>query len=460
MCIEQRKAHEECGVFGIFSNEKSDTARTVYYALYALQHRGQESSGIAVGDRSEKRLVYHKDLGLVGDVFSPERLASMRGDMAIGHVRYASKEQNTRENAQPFSINYNKGTVSLAFNGTILNLDELKSSLQKQGAVFQTTGDAEVIAHLVAHERFRCGSIEEALALAVPQIKGAFSMLVMSPMKLIAVRDPAGIRPLCMGTMPNGSVVFASESCALQAIGAKLERDVEPGEMVVVTEDGVTSRRVGEAHPALCIFEHIYIARPDSVIDGESVYEARLQAGRILAKYRPADADIVIGAPDSGVVAAIGFAEESGIPYREGLIRNRYIGRTFIQPQQGQRTQSVSIKLGAIEHNVRGRRVVLVDDSIVRGTTMAQTVNFLRDAGAAEVHVRIASPEFLWQCFYGTDIPSRDQLASVRFDKEQFLMMIGADSLEWLPLEHLGEVAKNSKVSFCDACFSGKYPIE
>lgn len=458
----ERKINEECGIFGIFGEAKHShqTARTVYYALYALQHRGQQSCGISIGNREKKVVVCHKDLGLVSEVFDGSILDTLDGDMAVGHTRYASADKNTRDNAQPLSINYNKGTLSIVLNGAIANAPELRRILEKQGAIFQSTGDTEVIACLISRERLVSKSIEEAVSRVVPLLKGAFSMLVMSPQKLIAVRDPYGIRPLCIGRV-GSATVFASESCAISAVGGKFLRDLDPGEIVLVTDDGIESIRDHcGGNQAMCIFEHIYFARPDSIIDGQSVYESRLEAGRILAEASPVDADIVIGVPDSGLIAAMGYAEKSGIPYREGLIRNRYIGRTFIQPRQGERAQSVMIKLGPIEANVKGKRVVMVDDSIVRGTTINQLVELLRYAGAAEVHIRISSPEFLWPCYFGTDIPSRDRLALVKYTKDEFCKKIGADSLEFLPLDRVTDVAKNSKVKFCDACFSGKYPFD
>lgn len=453
--------HEECGVFGIFNREAEsvDTARCVYYALYALQHRGQEACGIAVNDGNLISL--YKDLGLVHEVFDEKILSGMKGSIAIGHARYSTTGGNNRRNIQPLGVDYIKGSLVIAHNGNVSNAALLRQELEQQGAVFQCTSDTEVIAFLIAKERLTANSVEEAVARVVPRLEGSFSLLVMSPKKLIALRDPKGMRPLCMGHLGK-SPVFASESCALDSIGASFDRDVRPGELIVVDESG---ERVVESgiNPdaskcALCVFEHIYFARPDSVIDGQSVYQARLEAGRILARSHPVQADLVIGVPDSGLAAAIGFAQESGIPYGEGLVKNRYIGRTFIQPTQNGRESAVSIKLSALRRSVEGKRVVMIDDSIVRGTTMRQIVDLLKKAGATEVHVRISAPEFLWPCYYGTDIDDRSQLASVKFTHEELTERIGADSLGFLPLAQVKEIAKDSKLNFCTACFSGDYP--
>ena len=452
--------HEECGVFGIFNRDGYDTSKTVYHALYSLQHRGQESCGIAVGDREAKKTSAYKDLGLVGDVFDDSQLADLKGDMAIGHVRYSTTGGNNRVNAQPLSIRYVKGTLSIAHNGNISNASKLRRELEMNGAVFQSTSDTEVIAFLLAQERLKSKSIEEAVYKIIPRLEGAFSLLVMSPQKLIAVRDPLGIRPLCAG-MLGESEVYSSETCALDAIGARSVGDILPGEIRVVDKNGV--RRITDycgRKPAFCIFEHIYFARPDSIIDGQSVYEARLEAGRILAEEEPAEADLVIGVPDSAIIAALGYAEKSGIPYGEGLVKNRYIGRTFIQPDQSTRERSVSIKLNALSSNLSGKRVVMIDDSIVRGTTMRHLVELLRKAGAIEVHVRVSSPPFLWPCYFGTDVPDRDQLACNQYTIDELRERIGADSLGFLPLRRVTEIAKQSTSGFCDACFSGSYPYE
>ena len=453
--------HEECGVFGIFNREAEsvDTARCVYYALYALQHRGQEACGIAVNDGNLISL--YKDLGLVHEVFDEKILSGMKGSIAIGHARYSTTGGNNRRNIQPLGVDYIKGSLVIAHNGNVSNAALLRQELEQQGAVFQCTSDTEVIAFLIAKERLTTNSVEEAVARVAPRLEGSFSLLVMSPKKLIALRDPKGMRPLCMGHLGK-SPVFASESCALDSIGASFDRDVRPGELIVVDESGERVMESGinpdASKCALCVFEHIYFARPDSVIDGQSVYQARLEAGRILARSHPVQADLVIGVPDSGLAAAIGFAQESGIPYGEGLVKNRYIGRTFIQPTQNGRESAVSIKLSALRRSVEGKRVVMIDDSIVRGTTSRQIISLLRDAGATEVHVRISAPEFLWPCYYGTDIDDRSQLASVKFTHEELTERIGADSLGFLPLAQVKEIAKDSKLNFCTACFSGDYP--
>ena len=453
--------HEECGVFGIFNREAEsvDTARCVYYALYALQHRGQEACGIAVNDGNLISL--YKDLGLVHEVFDEKILSGMKGSIAIGHARYSTTGGNNRRNIQPLGVDYIKGSLVIAHNGNVSNAALLRQELEQQGAVFQCTSDTEVIAFLIAKERLTANSVEEAVARVAPRLEGSFSLLVMSPKKLIALRDPKGMRPLCMGHLGK-SPVFASESCALDSIGASFDRDVRPGELIVVDESGERVMESGinpdASKCALCVFEHIYFARPDSVIDGQSVYQARLEAGRILARSHPVQADLVIGVPDSGLAAAIGFAQESGIPYGEGLVKNRYIGRTFIQPTQNGRESAVSIKLSALRRSVEGKRVVRIDDSIVRGTTMRQIVDLLKKAGATEVHVRISAPEFLWPCYYGTDIDDRSQLASVKFTHEELTERIGADSLGFLPLAQVKEIAKDSKLNFCTACFSGDYP--
>ena len=453
--------HEECGVFGIFNREAEsvDTARCVYYALYALQHRGQEACGIAVNDGNLISL--YKDLGLVHEVFDEKILSGMKGSIAIGHARYSTTGGNNRRNIQPLGVDYIKGSLVIAHNGNVSNAALLRQELEQQGAVFQCTSDTEVIAFLIAKERLTANSVEEAVARVAPRLEGSFSLLVMSPKKLIALRDPKGMRPLCMGHLGK-SPVFASESCALDSIGASFDRDVRPGELIVVDESGERVMESGinpdASKCALCVFEHIYFARPDSVIDGQSVYQARLEAGRILTRSHPVQADLVIGVPDSGLAAAIGFAQESGIPYGEGLVKNRYIGRTFIQPTQNGRESAVSIKLSALRRSVEGKRVVMIDDSIVRGTTMRQIVDLLKKAGATEVHVRISAPEFLWPCYYGTDIDDRSQLASVKFTHEELTERIGADSLGFLPLAQVKEIAKDSKLNFCTACFSGDYP--
>ena len=449
--------HEECGVFGIW-DPAGDCARTVYYGLYALQHRGQEACGIAA--ITDRELSFHKALGLVGEVFTPELLDRLGGTMALGHVRYSTTGGTRRENAQPLTLNYVKGTLAVAHNGNLVNTKELRTAFEYRGAIFQTTTDSELIAYAIAQERLRCGSVEEAVCQAVKGLRGAWSLLVMSPQKLIAARDPWGFRPLCMGRRGE-AVVFASESCALSAVGAQFIREIDPGEIVVVENGAVTSIRENCEHAAshMCIFEYIYFARPDSVLCGQSVHEARRRAGQLLAQAWPAEADVVIGVPDSGLDAAMGYAEASGIPYGVGLVKNRYIGRTFITPDQHSREQAVRIKLGALRSCVEGKRVVMVDDSIVRGTTSRQIVALLREAGAAQVHLRISAPPFIAPCYFGTDIPDREHLIACDRSPEEIRTLIGADSLGFLPLEALHQIAPDAACGFCDGCFTGTYPI-
>lgn len=449
--------HEECGIFGIY-DPQGNCARTVYYGLYALQHRGQESCGIAAINNRE--LSFHKDVGLVGEVFAPETLNRLNGTMAVGHVRYATTGGTQRENAQPLTLNYVKGTLAVAHNGNLVNTKQLRTTFEYRGAIFQTTTDSELIAYAIAQERLRCDSVEEAVCQAVKGLRGAYSLLVMSPQKLIAVRDPWGFRPLCMGRRGD-AVIFASESCALNAVGAQFEREVEPGEIVVVEGGTVTSIRENceSATSHMCIFEYIYFARPDSVICGQSVHEARRRAGRLLAKAYPVEADVVIGVPDSGLDAAMGYAEEAGIPYGIGLIKNRYIGRTFITPGQQSREQAVRIKLGPLKSCVDGKRVIMIDDSIVRGTTSRQIVSLLREAGACEVHMRSSAPPFIAPCFFGTDIPDKENLIACRYSVEEIRALIGADSLGFLSLEDLHKIAPDATCGFCDGCFTSRYPI-
>ena len=449
--------HEECGVFGIW-DPAGDCARTTYYGLYALQHRGQEACGIAA--INDRELSFHKDMGLVGEVFDQATLDRLGGTMAVGHVRYATTGGARRENAQPLTLNYVKGTLAVAHNGNLVNTKELRTAFEYRGAIFQTTTDSELIAYAIAQERLRCASAEEAVCQAVKGLRGAYSLLVMSPQKLIAARDPWGFRPLCMGRRGE-AVLFASESCALSAVGAKFVREVEPGEIVVVENGTITSLRENceSATSHICIFEYIYFARPDSVICGQSVHEARRTAGRLLARAYPVEADVVIGVPDSGLDAAMGYAEESGIPYGVGLVKNRYIGRTFITPGQQSREQAVRIKLGALKSCVEGKRVVMIDDSIVRGTTSRQIVALLREAGAREVHMRSSAPPFIAPCYFGTDIPDRENLIACRYSVEEIRDLIGADSLGFLSLEDLHHIAPDASCGFCDGCFTGQYPI-
>ena len=449
--------HEECGVFGIVSDGSLDPAYACYNGLLALQHRGQESCGIAVTD--EGVIDYHKNMGLVSEVFNNSILDSLRGQMGIAHVRYSTAGGSVLENAQPLVMRYVKGTLSVAHNGNLTNAVEIRRQLEQKGAIFQTTIDSEVICYVIARERLNTHSVEDAVARTMQTIEGAYSLLVMSPRKLIAARDPHGFRPLCMGKF-NGTYVFASESAALDACGAEFVRDIEPGEIVVADSNGVRSIKpeFPEKKKSICIFEYIYFARSDSFIDGVSVYEARKQAGRILAREFPVEADMVIGVPESGIDAAIGYAEESGIPYEKAIVKNSYIGRTFIKPSQKERMKSVRIKLNPIGDMVKGKRVVMIDDSIVRGTTVDRIVTMLRDAGAKEVHMRISSPPFMWPCYYGTDIPSRGELIACNHTIEEITKLSGADSLGYLPVDSLKEMLNNAPVTFCDGCFTGKYP--
>ena len=449
--------HEECGVIGVFAPGPADVASMVFGGLFALQHRGQEGCGVVVND--DGVFASHKDLGLVGEVLAPEVLARLpRGSMAVGHVRYGTTGARVRANCQPIEVNHRKGRMALAHNGNLSNADELRCALELAGAIFHTTSDTETIAYLVTRERLRCPSIEDALSAAMNEIAGAYSLVLMSPQKLICARDPHGFRPLCYGVTDEGVYVVASESCALAAVGARFLRDVDPGEIVVFTAEGPQARRehCQSAPRASCVFEYIYFARPDSVVDGVSVHAARLHAGAILAEEHPVDADVVVGVPDSGLDAALGYARASGIPWGMGLVRNRYVGRTFISPGQSARLDKVRLKLAAMGECVRGRRVVLVDDSIVRGTTARRIVALLREAGAAEVHLRISAPPFLHPCYYGTDIDSEEHLIACRCSVPEIARELGADSLGYLPAERLGELVGGACV--CAACFDGRYP--
>ncbi|MBO4548208.1 MAG: amidophosphoribosyltransferase, partial [Abditibacteriota bacterium] len=414
--------HEECGVFGLIAPKPIDAASMCYYGLYSLQHRGQESCGIVVND--DGIFVSQKDAGLVREVF-PAPPALPEGRIAVAHTRYGTTGASGRSNCQPIEVNHQKGRMALAHNGNLSNAAALRSQLELQGAIFHTTSDTEIIAYIVTEERLAAPSIEEALSRAMDTLEGAYSLILMSPQKLICARDPRGYRPLCYGQTEEGVYVAASESCALTAVGARFIRDLEPGEILIFGPDGITSRRehCGREHKRLCVFEYIYFARPDSVIDGRSVHEARVDAGRALARINPPDADLVIGVPDSGLDAAIGYSRESGVPYGIGLIKNKYIGRTFIAP--GGRLNKVRIKLSAVEPVVRGKKLVLIDDSIVRGTTSRRIVAMLREAGAAEIHMRVSAPPFLYPCYYGTDIDSQENLIACRHTVEETARLIG-----------------------------------
>ena len=455
----QDKLHEECGVFGIYDNgDDLDVVTSTYLALYALQHRGQESCGIAVNDDGVIR--GYKDLGLVTDVFKPQVLESLgTGKMAVGHCLYGTAESNRRENAQPMTIRHVKGQMAIASNGSILNAMELREKLELQGAIFHSTSAAELLAHMITRERLTAHSIEEAICQAMDKLYGVYSMIVMSPKKLIGVRDPLGLRPLSIGQCGN-SYVLASETTALDSMGAHFVRDVRPGEIVIIDENGLRSidKHCGKKSH-LCVFEFVYFARPDSVIEGTSVHMARQKMGAFLAQEHPVEADLVMGVPDSGNDAALGYANESGIPYGIGLIKNKYIGRTFILNTQRQRENAVRIKLNAIAEVVRGKRIVLVDDSIVRGTTSARIVRLLREAGVKEVHMRISSPPFRYPCYFGTDIDSPERLIANKMTVEEIGQKIGVDSLGFLSLENIVKVAEKSDCAFCTGCFSGEYPL-
>ena len=452
--------HEECGVFGAYDFDGEDVASTIYYGLFALQHRGQESCGIAVSDTNgpKGKVMSYKDMGLVNEVFNPENLEKLKGNIGVGHVRYSTAGSSVRENAQPLVLNYVKGTLGMAHNGNLLNAVELREELSYTGAIFQTTIDSEVIAYLIARERLKVGTVEEAVKNAMLKIKGAYSLVVMSPRKLIGARDPFGFKPLCIGKRDN-TYFLSSETCALDTVGAEFVRDVLPGEVVTITSKGIESdTSLCQKNTARCIFEYIYFARPDSKIDGMGVYESRINAGRILAKTHPVDADLVVGVPESGNPAALGFSLESGIPYGNAFIKNNYVGRTFIKPKQAQRESSVKVKLNVLKEAVAGKRVVMIDDSIVRGTTSDRIVRMLREAGATEVHVRISSPPFLWPCYFGTDIPAREQLIAYNRTIEDIRQIIGADSLGYLGIDRLHEMVEGLPI--CMGCFTGKYPME
>lgn len=454
---------EECGVFGMYDFDGNDVATSIYYGLFALQHRGQESCGIAVSETNgpKGKVSSYKDMGLLNEAFTPDTLASLKGDIGVGHVRYSTAGSSTRENAQPLVLNYVKGTLGLAHNGNLINAPELRRELEYTGAIFQTTIDSEVIAYHIARERLNSKTVEEAVGRAMKKIKGAYSLIVMSPRKLIGARDPFGFRPLCIGKRDN-CYILASETCALDTIGAEFVRDVEPGEIVTISpEKGIESDKslcIPQKEHARCVFEYIYFARPDSYLDGVSVYHSRIMAGKFLAIDSPVDADIVTGVPESGNCAAMGYAMQSGIPYATAFVKNTYVGRTFIKPKQKNRESSVQVKLNPIREVVEGKRVVMIDDSIVRGTTSDRIVKMLRDAGAKEVHVRISSPPFLWPCYFGTDVPAREQLIAYNRSVEEIRDIIGADSLGYLGIERLSEMVSGKEI--CTGCFTGKYPME
>lgn len=455
--------HEECGVFGMYDFDGKDVASTIYYGLFALQHRGQESCGIAVSetDGPKGKVTSYKGMGLVNEVFTEGTLDTMKGDLGVGHVRYSTAGASTRENAQPLVLNYVKGTLALAHNGNLINANELRHDLEYTGAIFQTTIDSEVIAYHIARERLKSSTVEEAVKRACQKVKGAYSLVVMSPRKLVGARDPYGFKPLVIGKRDN-SYIITSETCALETVGATFVRDVLPGEVVTITPDGGIQSDLSLCLPkekeARCVFEYIYFARPDSHIDGVSVYASRIQAGKFLAMDSPVEADMVVGVPESGNAAALGYSMQSGIPYGTAFVKNGYVGRTFIKPKQSNRESSVKIKLNVLAEAVKGKRIIMIDDSIVRGTTSDRIVKMLRDAGATEVHVRISSPPFLWPCYFGTDIPEREQLIAYNRSVEDICEIIGADSLGYLNINRLEEMVDGLPI--CKGCFNGKYPME
>ena len=453
------KLHEECGVFGIFTPDNKDAKHSLYYGLCALQHRGQESAGMALCDTDGPmgNIYHHKGMGLVSEVFHKETLDTLTGNIGIGHVRYSTTGQSCIENAQPLILNYLKGTLALVHNGNIKNAAELRDSLQKEGAIFRGTTDSEVIAYLIAKERTKCGTIEEAVTKVAGFLKGGYALIVMSPRKIIGIRDPLGLKPLCLGRRGK-EYILSSESCALNAIDAEFVRDIEPGEIVSITKDGISSdRSLCQCKHAHCIFEYIYFARLDSCMDGISVYNSRIKAGRLLAQSYPVDADLVVGVPDSGLTAAVGYSQESGIPFGLAFYKNSYVGRTFIKPTQKERESAVHMKLSVLPEVVRGKRLVLIDDSIVRGTTIAGLITLLKQAGAVSVHVRINSPPFLYPCYYGTDVPSNNELIAADNSPEEIARRIGADSLGYMKLEDLSAMSDN--LPLCRACFDNQYPI-
>ena len=458
----EEKLREECGVFGMYDLDGKDVAASIYYGLFALQHRGQESCGIAVSETNgpKGKVTSYKGMGLVNEVFTGDELERMKGDIGVGHVRYSTAGASTRENAQPLVLNYVKGTLALAHNGNLINAPELREELAYSGAIFQTTIDSEVVAYHIARERVKTKNVESAVLNAMKKIRGAYSLVIMSPRKLIGARDPYGFKPLCIGRRDNAYII-TSETCALETLGAEYIRDVEPGEVVTITKDGIksdTSMCLPKEQQARCIFEYIYFARPDSHIDGVSVYGSRIKAGRFLAMDSPVEADIVVGVPESGNAAAMGYAMESGIPYGTAFVKNGYVGRTFIKPKQSTRESSVKIKLNVLREAVAGKRVIMIDDSIVRGTTSDRIVKMLRDAGAREVHMRVSSPPFLWPCYFGTDVPAREQLIAYNRSVEEIRQMIGADSLGYLQIDRLKELVNG--LDICQGCFTGKYPME
>ena len=446
-------------ILGIYSSVKSELAPAVYYGLYALQHRGQESCGMVINNGGEFRT--YKDSGLVNEVFTKDVIRALgAGNMALGHVRYGTSDSKERINAQPMVINHLKGKLAIAHSGSLVNAAELRSELEMNGSIFHTTSDAEIISNVVIRERMNSETIEEAIDKAMSKIKGAYTIVIMTPSKMIALRDENGFRPLCYGQREDGSYVIASESCALDSIGAKFIRDIEPGEIVTFSPNGIKSinSHCGKKREAFCVFEYIYFSRPDSIVEGCSVHAARVRAGELLATAHPVEADVVIGVPDSGLDAAVGYSRASGIPYGIGLIKNKYIGRTFIDPGQSVREDKVRIKLNPVAETLKGKRVVMVDDSIVRGTTCARIVKLIRNAGAKEVHMRVSSPPFLNPCYYGTDVDSKERLIANNHTIDEIREIIGVDSLGYLGIDDAKVIADKSHCKgFCTACFDGEY---
>jgi amidophosphoribosyltransferase len=447
------KLHEECGVVGVYGHPEA--ANLVYLGLYALQHRGQESAGIVASTHSKMRL--EVGMGLVADVFDPIRILKLPGPLAIGHNRYSTAGKSELVNAQPCMINYSAGSLALAHNGNLVNAHAIRKGLGSKGAIFQSTNDSEVIVHLMAQSKAE--TFVDQAAEALRQVSGAYSLVLMTKTELVAARDPHGFRPLCLGKL-DGAYIVASETCVMDLIEAEFIREVEPGELILINDQGIQSffpfKKVETKH---CVFEHIYFARPDSFIFGEHVYTARKNMGRAMAQESPADVDLIVPVPDSGVVSAMGFAEESGIPFEMGLIRNHYVGRTFIEPQSQIRHFGVKLKLNPVKEIIAGKRIAIIDDSIVRGTTARKIVKMLRDAGAKEIHLRISAPPILHSCFYGIDTPTKEELIAHTHDLEETRQYLAADSLAYLSLEKMMEVLENGKKKFCSACFDGNYPI-
>ena len=450
------KLHEECGVIGIYAPGVPSISQMLCFGLIALQHRGQESAGIAVlkGDKMQ----YYKEMGLVQEVFNSDILERLPADIGIGHVRYSTTGESYVSNAQPLVVRYKGGSIALAHNGNLVNAVEIRERLEDEGSIFQTSIDTEVIANLIARN-YHLG-MKEAVIESVKEIKGSFALAIMIDHMLVGVRDPNGLRPLSIAKI-DGGYVLASETCAHDVVGAEFIRDVEPGEIVIITENGIESIMYDTtARKAICAFEYVYFARPDSIIDGKNVFVARKESGKILARENPVDADMVIAVPDSGVAAAIGYAEESGIPYNIGMIKNKYMGRTFIQPDQKSRELAVRLKLNVMKQNVEGKRLILIDDSIVRGTTSKRIVSMLKAAGATEVHIRVSSPPVVYPCYFGIDTPNREQLVGATHSLEEIRDMIGADSLAYLSVEGLFRAIGFNKCGMCSACFDGDYPME